>query len=251
RATNANWDGLFHDEDVASTALARIVASNFGAPKDMANANRWYSVLASGPGIFGLGSRVYADGSIFARHDSAKVDLWSLTNIDHVNGGVNHFGSPFNFPEEFVSVYRLHAMVPDLIEYRDLARDPNKITSKIPVVTTLRGKATQAMRERGIGNWALSMGRQRAGQLTLQSAPQFLQNLDVPRLQSATHKIDVVALDIIRDRERGVPRFNEFRRQYGLKQLRGFDDFVDQRLPVGSSERMEEERLTRLLREVY
>src|SRR5262249_36885003 len=114
RATNANWDGLFHDEDVASTALARIVASNFGAPKDMANANRWYSVLASGPGIFGLGSRVYADGSIFARHDSAKVDLWSLTNIDHVNGGVNHFGSPFNFPEEFVSVYRLHAMVPDL-----------------------------------------------------------------------------------------------------------------------------------------
>src|SRR2546422_2029111 len=45
-----------------------------------------------------------------------KKDLWDLRNPDHVNGGVNHFGSPFNFPEEFVTVYRLHPLVPDLLE---------------------------------------------------------------------------------------------------------------------------------------
>ena len=204
---------------------------------------QWYSVLASGPGIFGLGNRVYADESIFARHDASKTDLWSLKHPDDVNGGVNHFGSPFNFPEEFVSVYRLHAMVPDLLEYREVDQDPNVIRSKIPVVETFRAKATPAMRQRGIGNWALSMGRQRLGLLTLQNHPQFLQNLSLPRLQTATNKIDVVALDIIRDRERGVPRFNEFRRQYGLKQLRSFDDFIDHRLEKGSPERMEQERL--------
>jgi hypothetical protein len=87
--------------------------------------------------------------------------------------------------------------------------------------------------------------------LTLQNHPVFLQNLALPRLQSATGKIDVVALDLIRDRERGVPRFNEFRRQYGLKQLTGFDDFVDRRLPQGSPERLEQERLVGVLREVY
>jgi hypothetical protein len=250
-ATNANWDGLYRNEDVASSALARIVAGSFDSSKNGAKANQWYSVLASGPGIFGLGSHVYADGSVFAKPDAAKRDLWSLANPDHVNGGVNHFGSPFNFPEEFVSVYRLHPMVPDLIEYRDLAGDPNMVVGKIPVVATLRGKATHATRQHGLANWALSMGRQRAGQLTLQNAPQFLQNLDVPRLVSATGKIDVVALDIVRDRERGVPRFNEFRRQYGLKQLRSFDDFVDHRLPVGSPERAEQERVARLLREAY
>ena len=251
QATNANWDGLFREEDVAATALAHIVLRNFGASKDAREAAQWYSVLASGPGIFGLGSRVYADGSIFAKPDSRKRDLWSLRNADDVNGGVNHFGSPFNFPEEFVSVYRLHAMVPDLIEYRELAKDPNVIRSKIPVVATLRANAPQAMRQRGIGNWALSMGRQRLGLLTLQNHPQFLQNLSLPRLQTATNKIDVVALDIIRDRERGVSRFNEFRRQYGLKQLRSFDDFVNHRLEKGSPERMEQERLAQLLREVY
>jgi hypothetical protein len=61
----------------------------------------------------------------------------------------------------------------------------------------------------------------------------------------------VAALDIIRDRERGVPRFNEFRRQYGLKQLTSFDDFVDKRLPKDSPERKEQKRLIGILREVY
>jgi hypothetical protein len=66
-----------------------------------------------------------------------------------------------------------------------------------------------------------------------------------------TGKVDVVALDLVRDRERGVPRFNEFRRQYGLRQLTGFDDFVDRRLPPGAPERAEQERLVAAMREVY
>ena len=168
-----------------------------------------------------------------------------------MNGGVNHFGSPFNFPEEFVTVYRLHALVPDLIEYRELDSDPNRIRNKIPVVETFRGKATDAMRQRGLSNWALSMGRQRLGALALQNHPRFLQNLKMNRLQSETQQIDVAALDLIRDRERGVPRYNEFRRQYGLRQLTSFDDLIDQHFPVGSDERKQQETLVGTLREIY
>jgi hypothetical protein len=107
------------------------------------------------------------------------------------------------------------------------------------------------MRRYGIANWALSMGRQRLGKLTLLNHPLFLQNLSIPRLKSATGKIDVLALDIIRDRERGVPRYNEFRRQYGLEQLTSFDDFVDPNLPKDSPQRAEQQRIAGLLREVY
>ena len=71
------------------------------------------------------------------------------------------------------------------------------------------------------------------------------------RLQTETNKIDIAALDLIRDRERGVPRFNEFRRQYGLTQLTSFDDFVDKRLKNDSAEQKEQKRLIGLLREVY
>jgi hypothetical protein len=103
----------------------------------------------------------------------------------------------------------------------------------------------------GLANTALSMGRQRLGLLTLGNHPRFLQNLDMPRLDSETGKIDVVALDLIRDRERGIPRFNEFRRQYGLRQLTSFDDFVDTRLPADSDERKRQEAYVVALREVY
>ena len=60
----------------------------------------------------------------------------------------------------------------------------------------------------------------------------------------------MAALDIIRDRERGVPRFNEFRRQYGLKQLASFNDFIDVR-EKDPAKRAEQERLVQILREVY
>jgi len=235
RAMNSNWNGLMARTSGASAALAAVVA-HLGTSNTALNSNTWYSVFASGPGIFGLGSNRAG---------------WSLDSlVNHVNGGVNHFGSPFNFPEEFVTVYRLHALVPDLIEYREF-RNPDTIEYKIPVVETFRGAATPFMHERGLANWALSMGRQRLGALALQNHPRFLQNLTMQRLKSPTQKIDVPALDLIRDRERGVPRFNEFRRQYGLRQLTSFDDFIDRRLPDSSSDGAEQKRLVATLREVY
>jgi hypothetical protein len=257
---NANWHGLLRDQPFVSAALAKLVADNFGKSDDVKKATQWYSVFAAGAGIVGLGSHVYADDAIFAHYDPRKIDLWSLRNPDHVNGGVNHFGSPFNFPEEFVTVYRLHALVPDLIEFRKWDDDPNAIQAKTPVVRTFRGQATRAMHEGGLANWAISMGRQRLGLLTLQNDPQFLQNLPlrgrVP--SSPTNTIDVTALDLIRDRERGVPRFNEFRRQYGLKQLTSFEEFIDRRLdarvatdPGARKELEREQALVKTLREVY
>ena len=247
-AMNANWFGLVRGENVVSRALGTVVVEGLARSRDPTDASQWYSVFASGPGIFGLGSKRYGSGLLASLF---KKDLWDLRNPDHVNGGVNHFGSPFNFPEEFVTVYRLHPLVPDLLEYREWDKDPNVIRRKIPVVDTFRGKATPFMADGGLANWALSLGRQRLGLLALQNHPRFLQNLAMPQLRSATNQLDIAALDLIRDRERGVPRFNEFRRQYGLKSLTDFDDFVDQRLPADAPARAEQVRLAALLRGVY
>ena len=237
KGMNANWSGLLGTGDPdTSRAMANIVAQGFGKSKDAKDASQWYSAFASGPGIFGLGS---------------KVPHYSISNPDDVNGGVNHFGSPFNFPEEFVTVYRLHPLVPDLIEVRDVDKDPNQIVQKVAIIETFEGKATDAMRSRGIANWGLSMGRQRLGLLTLHNHPAFLQNIKLPRFDTPTQQVDIPALDLIRDRERGVPRFNEFRRQYGLRQLTSYDDFVDRRLPLDSPARKQQELSVQQLREVY
>ncbi len=234
---NGNWNGLLGENGgLLSKALSDIVVLNFGKSKDAAKATEWYSVFASGPGIFGLGSKIHG---------------YDIANPKYTNGGVNHFGSPFNFPEEFVSVYRLHPLVPDLLEYRDLKADPNKIVKRVPVVETFQGKATPFMQSMGIENWGLTLGRQRLGVLTLHNSPMFLQNLKLGRLDSPTQQIDVVALDIIRDREHGVPRFNEFRRQYGLRQLTSFDDFMDPGVAPGSPAQLEQQDAVRTLRELY
>ena len=225
-AMNANWSGLLQKHPLAEKALAHVVERLARAEGN--KSSDWYSAFVAGPGIVGLGSD--------------KTDI---------NAGVNHFGSPFNFPEEFINAYRLHAMVPDLIELRDLKKDANAIRAKIAVINTVRGKATEAMHRYGIADWALSLGRQRAGALVLHNHPLFLQNLDMPRLKTASGKIDVLALDLIRDRERGLPRYNEFRRQYGLKQITSFDDFIDPRLGSNSPERAAQQHDAELLREIY
>ena len=237
KALNANWNGLLGTGDPeASKALNDIIVHAFAKSKNVDERTQWYSVFASGPGIFGLGSR--------DRH-------YDITKPALLNGGVNHFGSPFNFPEEFITVYRLHALVPDLLEFREADRDPNKIVKKIPVVDTFEAKATDAMRSAGMADWAISLGRQRLGLLTLGNTPVFLQNLHMSRLDSKTQQIDVAALDLIRDRERGVPRFNEFRRQYGLHQLTSFDDFIDHTLPADSPDLAEQQGLIKKMRDVY
>jgi hypothetical protein len=234
---NANWSGLFNS--VEGGAAAKLAAEKtaevvkvLGQSRKEKWQNQFFSALAAGPGIIGTGANApYPAGA---------------------NSGVNHFGSPFNFPEEFMAVYRLHPLVPDMIEFRDLAK-PNEIAKHVPVVETFRAKATPQMREGGLSNWAVSMGRQRLGLLLLKNHPQFLQNLNIrPRFDTT---LDVPALDIIRDRERGVPRFNEFRRQIGLKSLTGFDDFIDKRLDPNKPDDQKtidyQQGLVKALREVY
>lgn len=124
KGMNSNWFGLFNlDEDRASKVLRRITGSEkslfsriatklsrwLGRSENAKGSGGWYSIFASGAGIFGLGN-TRNEGMLWW-----KKDAWDLSNLEEdVNGGINHFGSPFNFPEEFPSVYRLHTLVPIL-----------------------------------------------------------------------------------------------------------------------------------------
>ena len=220
RGMNANWSGLFEKYPVVGAAVETVM-DRLKKSGDLTDANLKYSAFAGGPGIFGMRNEIRDCWHFFF-----CPNTYTFPKPDHINGGTHHFGSPFNFPEEFITVYRLHPMVPDLMEYRKIDQ-PNHIAETIPVVETFRKRATTTMHDKGLANLALSMGRQRLGRLTLLNHPQFLQNLPI---DNAGHQIDVAALDIIRDRERGVPRFNEFRRQYGLRTLTSFDDFIDENL---------------------
>ena len=112
---------------------------------------------------------------------------------------------------------------------------PNSIAARIPIIETFRGARRPRTCSRvdsrtgrsawgGSGSVCSSCTTTRSSCRTSTSAP------------TARHdRSTCVALDIIRDRERGVPRFNEFRRQIGLRSSRASTISWTSRLPTDAS----------------
>ena len=75
-----------------------------------------------------------------------------------------------------------------------------------------------------------SFGIQHPGAVCLHNYPRLMQDLTLP---DGT-RLDLGAVDILRDRERGVPRYYEFRRQLHLTPAKTFADLTDN--PVWAKE---------------
>jgi hypothetical protein len=123
---------------------------------------------------------------------------------------------------EFLSVYRLHSLLPDQISLYAIGE------SKQPLKTWGLAELRQAAAHRVTDSLSMSdlfysFGLQNAGQLVLNNFPETLQNLSIP----GAGFYDLGAVDVLRDRERGVPRYNQFRRLMGMKPLSSIDDLSD------------------------
>jgi hypothetical protein len=170
---------------------------------------------------------------------SNKIFAFGVAAPGIVGGRANHFGVPFTLPEEFTTVYRLHPLLPDVLKYRkatDLVagRATEGNFEAVATENTARAKSADVLTQSTFNDWLVSIGTQPTGTLQLDNYPRFLQNLEIPHApawtQSAgqSRKIDLAAVDILRDRERGVPRYNEFRRQIGLQPISSLNDFINQ-----------------------
>ena len=155
-----------------------------------------------------------------------------------VGNPVNKHHCVYGFSEEFVEVYRLHSLLPETLQLRRPGEDK---TYPVPLPATRQHGSvcmTQDCIDQncpgfstgGTGKYAMSelfysFGKQHPGALVLNNYPRFMQELSV----AGKTFLDVGTVDIIRARERGVPRYNEFRRQLGLNPIQSFDDLTDDR----------------------
>ena len=128
-------------------------------------------------------------------------------------------GSPFGLTQEFVEVYRMHSLLPEELIIRDL--DGNSIAN-LPISETRQAASGKCMDQYGMANLLYSFGMQLPGQLVLNNYPRFMQELSIP----GNPVYDLGAVDILRARERGVPRYNAFRRAMGLKPITSFEDLT-------------------------
>jgi hypothetical protein len=148
---------------------------------------------------------------------------WGL-NAGYTIGGIvgdkrNDFGVPYSITEEFTSVYRLHSLLPEAIEVRKLS-DKSKV-EKVAVPEIRNDKSYDFMANHDLKDLFYSFGVQHPGQLVLNNFPAFMQGFTVPG-----HGImDLGMVDVMRDRERGVPRYNQFRRAINLRPISKYADF--------------------------
>ena len=137
-----------------------------------------------------------------------------------VGNPINKHDCPFGLSEEFVEVYRLHSLLPEKLKLQHRGKNDTK---EVPLPETRQRGSTHITQDYAMSDLFYSFGNQQPGALVLNNFPRFLQELSVP----GNPFLDVGTVDIVRARERGVPRYNEFRRQLGLNPIRSFDDLTD------------------------
>lgn len=142
----------------------------------------------------------------------------------------NQFTAPYSHTEEFVAVYRMHPLIPDDYSFRSAA-DDHLIEARQFNEVTDRG--ANALLERvALGDLFYSIGTSNPGALTLHNYPRFLQTFRRPD----GIVIDLAATDILRMRELGVPRYNQFRRLIHLEPVRSFEEMVPPEHPEWADE---------------
>ncbi|MGE3075043.1 MAG: peroxidase family protein [Dehalococcoidia bacterium] len=136
-----------------------------------------------------------------------------------VGNPINKHGQPYGLTEEFVEVYRLHSLLPETLTIRKVGSDASEA---LPFPASRQAGSVKLSRRVPMADLFFSFGNQHPGQLVLGNYPRFMQELSIP----GNPVFDMGAVDILRARERGVPRYNEFRRQLGLNPIRKWEDLT-------------------------
>jgi hypothetical protein len=145
----------------------------------------------------------------------------------------DHHGAPFALTEEFVAVYRLHALLPESLKlYR--ARDGSFVKEAALadlLFEKVRGALDVGAGERlTLDDVCYSFGITHPGLPVLHNFPNFLRNLrKADPFGGPDQVLDLATIDVLRDRERGVPRYNQFRRLFHLPPVTSFEALTSNR----------------------
>ena len=157
--------------------------------------------------------------------------------VSGIPGSVtDHTGADYCLTEEFVSVYRMHPLMPDRLDVHGV-RD-----GRLLQTFTLGAEAdddpsdvvgprarTRALADGTVGMADLfySLGRANPGALTLHNYPDWMRHLRRRKSDGEVDEIiDLAAIDIVRDRERGIPRYNRFRELFHLPRVKSFEQLT-------------------------
>lgn len=177
------------------------------------NAN-WYGLLTN---FFKYGKN---------RKTLAEINVRNPEMGGVVGNPINKHGHSYGLTEEFVEVYRLHSLLPEILKFRRI--ETTDEVEEVFFPETRQAGSAKVTQRMPLADLFFSFGNQHPGLLVLNNFPRFMQEMSIP----GNPLFDMGAVDILRARERGVPRYNEFRRQLGLNPIRSFEDLTDDQAQV-------------------
>ncbi|WP_437586360.1 peroxidase family protein [Sorangium sp. So ce1000] len=132
-----------------------------------------------------------------------------------------HHAAPYAMTEEFVSVYRMHPLMPDGIQL--FRADAGGLARSVALLE-VAGRHTLSAFDGDLSMTDLlySFGITHPGAVVLHNYPSFLRDLQ----RDDKSRIDLAAIDVMRDRERGVPRYNQFRRLMHREPVKSFEEIT-------------------------
>ena len=152
---------------------------------------------------------------LFGRLSSSEV-------ISGIPGSeTNHYGVPYCLTEEFTIVYRMHPLIPDEYSFRSADDDRPVLDRTLREITGPHSE--EVLQQISMTDAFYSFGTAHPGAIILNNYPRFLQNFERPD----GYFMDLAATDIMRTRELGVPRYNQFRRLLRLPPANSFEELTD------------------------
>jgi Animal haem peroxidase len=151
-----------------------------------------------------------------------RTTFGRLTEDEVISGipgsPTNHHSAPYSLTEEFVAVYRMHALIRDEYSFRATANDASIEDRTFEQITDSQANALlQAIPTQDL---FYSFGTLYPGALALHNYPRFLQHFTRPDKQI----VDLASIDVMRMRELGVPRYALFRELMHMRPVRTFED---------------------------
>jgi hypothetical protein len=212
------------DDDSRLFNVARLINA---AVMAKIHSIEWTPAILPNPALdMGLNVNWYGLLTFALRKGKARTTLSEVNIRNEEIGGIvgnpiDKHGSVFGLSEEFVEVYRLHSLLPETLQIRRHGQDG--VAEEVSFPAARQRGSTHLTQRYAMCDLFYSFGNQQPGALVLNNFPRFMQELSIP----GNPFFDMGTVDIVRARERGVPRYNAFRRQLGLKPIRSFDQLTD------------------------
>jgi hypothetical protein len=196
---NPGWDDqrLFDTGWLINSALMAKIHTVEWTPGIVNTPALWFAMNVNWSGIFGQTLK-----DRFGRLGDSEI-------FSGIMGSPQaHHDARFQLTEEFISVYRMHPLLRD--DWNLYRAQSGELVVRDKPFVELQGAHTRSfMDDYEISDLIYSMGVEHPGQICLHNYPRALQRFK--RIDGEL--MDLATLDVLRDRERGVPRYNDFREE--------------------------------------